>query len=180
MRLIHGNAVGWMIALLALIIPSAAHACSNCHSGTDGTCGPNCTCCGGAHSSGSESAPLDAPIPEPGVVDVLMLDFQFVPEDITVTPGTTVRWTNEDFDTHDTISDDALWHSEYLSPGDSFEYTFTDDRIQQLSYYCSLHGGMTGSVTVVVPEPSWIALGWGLLIFALHRGRLLRSLHHPG
>lgn len=176
MRVIRGNGAGWMIAFIVLIAATTAHACPKCGSGPSGECGPECTCCGGAHASEPQSPPLDAPPPEPGVVDVLMLDFQFVPEDITVTPGTTVRWINEDFDTHDTISDDALWHSEYLGNGDTFEYTFTDDRIQQLSYYCSLHGGMTGSVTVVVPEPGAVSLI--LLLWMNHRGRPLRSL--PG
>src|SRR5207248_90593 len=158
MLVMRGNAVGWMIVVLALATPFTAHACPNCHNGPDGGCGPDCTCCGGAHSPAGSASP-DAPAPEPGGVDVLMIDFQFVPQDITVTPGTTVRWTNEDFDAHDTISNDALWHSQYLANGQSFEYTFTDERIEQLDYYCSIHGGMFGSVTVVVPEPSAIAFG---------------------
>jgi hypothetical protein len=108
-----------------------------------------------------------------------MIDFQFVPEDITVTPGTTVRWTNEDFDAHDTISDDALWHSQYLGNGDTFEYTFTADRLEQLSYYCSIHGGMTGSVTVVLPEPSGIALVFVLAVLARHRGSAARTSLRP-
>jgi plastocyanin len=176
MRLMRGNVAGWMMAVIVLIAATTAHACPKCGSGPNGECGPDCTCCGGGHASAPDAPLPTAPDPEPGVVDVLMLDFQFVPEDITVTPGTTVRWTNEDFDAHDTISDDALWHSEYLANGQSFEYTFTDDRIQQLSYYCSIHGGMTGSVTVVVPEPSTFSLL--LLLSMIHRGRPLRSL--PG
>ena len=83
-----GNAVGWMIAVIVLIAATAAQACSQCHSGPNGECGPDCTCCGGAHASAPDSPLPDAPAPEPGVVDVLMVDFQFVPQDITVTPGT--------------------------------------------------------------------------------------------
>src|SRR4051812_33624659 len=176
MRVVRGNGVGWLIAVIVMMAATTAHACPKCGSGPNGECGPGCTCCGGTHPSGPDAPPPAAPDAEPGVVDVLMLDFQFDPDDITVTPGTTVRWTNEDFDAHDTISVDALWHSEYLANGQSFEYTFTDDRIQQLSYYCSLHGGMSGSVTVVVPEPAAFSL---LLLFSIiHRGRALRSL--PG
>src|SRR5690348_10807029 len=124
MLLMRRNAIAWMIAVLSLLAPATSHACPKCHSGPDGSCGADCTCCGDAHASAPQSPSFDPPAAEPGVVDVLMLDYQFVPENITVTPGTTVRWINEDADAHDTISDDALWHSEYLGSGDTFEYTF--------------------------------------------------------
>ena len=176
MPVMRGNAVGWLIAMVVLIAAATAHACPQCHSGANGDCGPDCTCCGGAHASAPDAPLPDSPNPEPGVVDVLMVDFQFVPQDITVTPGTTVRWTNEDFDAHDTISNDALWKSQYLANGQSFEYTFTVDRIEQLNYHCSLHGGMFGSVTVVVPEPGVFA--FVLMLCGTHRGRPARSL--PG
>jgi plastocyanin len=148
------RAAQFAIAFALLAFASPAMACDKCHAGPDGdTCAPGCTCCGGAHGSQPPNPQVTPPDPEPGVVDIAMVDYLYVPETVSVTPGTTVRWTNYDAESHDTISNDFLWHSEYIDPGKSFEYTFTDDSFQPFEYYCSLHGGMTGTITVVAPEP---------------------------
>jgi plastocyanin len=155
-----------------LWIAPIALACANCHSADGAGCGPNCTCCG-HHDASNEKPNLSLiPPPEEGVVDVVIQDYLFVPQDIEVTPFTTVRWTNLDFDTHDTVSgtfNDAghVWRSEYLEQGQSFEFTFTDDSLQRFEYFCSLHGGMFGSVTVVAPEPAAIGL-FSVLFLSFH------------
>lgn len=76
--------------------------------------------------------------------------FEFTPSDLTIEPGTTVRWVN-DADIFHTITPDG--HSEWSegsvsSTGDTFEHTF--DTEGTFPYYCSPHlsQGMTGSITV--------------------------------
>jgi len=135
--------------------------------------------------AGSDHAPslgrtgVSLPPPEPGVVDIAMVDYIFSPDVVEVTPGTVVRWTNLDAEPHDTVSYDAKWQSEYLETGGSFEYLFTDDSFQDFNYFCSLHGGMAGTVTVVAPEPAGLALlGWAILA-ALRRSRPTSAFLSP-
>lgn len=75
---------------------------------------------------------------------------EFTPADLTIEPGTTVRWVN-DADIFHTITPDG--HSEWSegsvsATGDTFEHTF--DTEGTFLYYCSPHQsqGMTGSITV--------------------------------
>jgi len=166
------------VVLIALlwVVPSTL-ACSDCHSASGSGCGPNCTCCGHSITGGQPSL-AELPPPEEGVVDVAIKDYLFVPQDIEVTPGTIVRWTNLDIDTHDSVSGTPLdaghvWRSEYLEQGQSFEFTFTDASFQRFDYFCSLHGGMFGSVTVVAPEPGAI---WVIFAFFIPRRRVASRL----
>jgi plastocyanin len=48
-----------------------------------------------------------------------------IPDPITVTAGTTVTWTSEEFDVHNITSDDGLFNRD-LAIGDSFSYTFNE------------------------------------------------------
>lgn len=79
-------------------------------------------------------------------VMVSIQDFAFNPPDITVAPGTTVTWVNNDSAPHTTTADDETWDSETLQPGESFSFTF--DMPGTFPYFCELHPFMTGSVTV--------------------------------
>ena len=75
----------------------------------------------------------------------------FDPQDITVSVGTTVVWTNNDDTIHTVTSgnpDDGasgIFDSGILDAGASFEYTVSSSEI--LDYYCIVHPWMTGSVT---------------------------------
>jgi plastocyanin len=143
--------------LLCLWTAPAALACAKCHAAGGSGCADGCTCCG----HGSPPTPAASlPPPEPGVVDIAMVDYIFSPDDLTITTGTTVRWTNLDAEPHDTVSNDFLWKSEYLNPGESYIYTFDAEsaNIGTFTYVCTLHGGMSGSITVLAPEPSGLLL----------------------
>src|SRR5262249_44933783 len=88
--------------------------------------------------------------PQGKVVDVAMQDFVFAPDSLIVSPGTTVRWTNQAQFAHTSTedSDPPLWDSGLLNPGESFTFTFTD--AGTFSYHCTPHQamGMVGTVTV--------------------------------
>jgi plastocyanin len=88
-----------------------------------------------------------AAVPATGVKAVDITGFAFSPQEITVAPGTTVRWINRDPTQHTVTSDTKLFDSKPLATGAQFEYTFTT--AGDFSYHCSIHAFMTGIVHVV-------------------------------
>ncbi len=73
-------------------------------------------------------------------------NFAFVPQVVTVSPGTTVTWTNVDEDPHTVTANDKGFHSAAMDGGDTFSFTFT--RPGDFAYFCTLHPHMTGKVIV--------------------------------
>jgi plastocyanin len=104
-------------------------------------------------------------------------DFEprFVPAEITIRPGDTVRWANTDvFHDHSTESGTgsldpnagALWNSGILRLGQTFEYTF--DEAGRFEYFSRPHEveGMFGVVIVSdgTPVPGGVEPStWGVL-----------------
>lgn len=85
--------------------------------------------------------------------DVAIQSFAFSPNNITVTVGTTVTWTNNDSTPHTATSDSSVWASPVLSQGQSFSFTFNTPGT--FAYHCALHSSMHGTVTVVAaPQPT--------------------------
>jgi len=75
----------------------------------------------------------------------------YIPSKITIKPGETVYWQNQDAAFHSVTSGfyddpDGLFDSELLDPEDIFSYKFTDEGIYD--YYCTLHPWMKGAVLV--------------------------------
>ena|ERR687886_536565 len=73
-------------------------------------------------------------------------NFAFNPPNISVAPGTTVTWVNNDTVPHTTTADDGTWDSETLQPGQSFSFTFSS--AGTFPYHCEIHPSMRGTVTV--------------------------------
>jgi plastocyanin len=74
----------------------------------------------------------------------------FVPDKITVAPGTTVVWHNDGNIQHDVKAKDGSFDSKGLiDPGKEFKFTFNTPG-KKFEYYCSPHqgAGMIGTVTV--------------------------------
>ena len=105
--------------------------------------------------------PTSTPTPEPVIHTVSMeAPNVFVPADITIKVGDTVKWVNNDpINTHDARSDDDVTFSSaaefpspnFMAPGDEFEFTFTSEGV--IPYHCILHGAaggvlMSGTITV--------------------------------
>jgi plastocyanin len=74
--------------------------------------------------------------------------FAFVPNDITIEPGTRVRWTNHDETPH-TVTSQAgkkVLSSPGLDLDDRYEFVFTDEG--DYAYFCTVHPMMTAVVHV--------------------------------
>ena len=77
---------------------------------------------------------------------VSIRDYFFDPANITVAPGTTVKWVNEGNATHTVTANDRSFDSGRLNPGQSFTHTFEGSGT--FSYFCEIHPSMTASVSV--------------------------------
>ena len=73
-------------------------------------------------------------------------DFYFEPTDAAIQPGDTITWTNEGNHPHTVTADDGSFDSGTLQPGESFSHTFQNPGM--VTYHCSIHPFMTGSVSV--------------------------------
>jgi len=105
-----------------------------------------------------QSAQPDCPIVKVGIKNL-----QFVPNNITVAPGTTIRWTNLDAVDHDVTSGTSITGRKARGlaktrfPDNKFSsglfgkdksFSVTLDRPGEYTYYCSVHPFMTGKITV--------------------------------
>ena len=82
------------------------------------------------------------------VVEVSIRALKYLPGPVTVSPGTTVRWTNEEQARHTVTSKDSdgPLQSKELEQGESYEYTF--HKPGPYDYYCTVHPFMKSGVTV--------------------------------
>jgi plastocyanin len=77
---------------------------------------------------------------------VLMRNIKFNPRNITIDRGDTVRWENRDNEPHNAIARDDSFHTATFEAGGSASHTFRETG--EFPYFCSIHQGMTGKVTV--------------------------------
>ena len=82
-----------------------------------------------------------------GSATVTVHDYMFSPQTITVTPGTTVTWTNDDASTHQPTFADG--QSKELPPHASYSRTFNQPGTYP--YHCGIHSYMKGTVVVKAP-----------------------------
>ena len=82
---------------------------------------------------------------KPVTVKVTIEAMQFSPGDVTVRPGDTVVWTNNDLVAHTVTSKTGVFDSKVIPPGRS--WTFVAKRKGDFAYICSLHP-MKASLTV--------------------------------
>ncbi len=73
-------------------------------------------------------------------------DYYFSPQTLTVTPGTTVTWTNYGSMSHTVTANDNSFTSGTLAPGQSYSHTFYT--AATVSYHCIFHTSMTGVISV--------------------------------
>src|SRR4051812_18760981 len=105
-----------------------------------------CAAVAGCGSSGSgSSTPAPAP-PRPVTID--MKNIQFAPKDQAVKAGQKVTWVNQDSVDHDVKADSgADFHSDQFGRGGRF--SFTPQKAGTITYECTLHPGMVGTLKVV-------------------------------
>jgi len=83
---------------------------------------------------------------EKGGAKVSIANFAFTPGEITIAPGESVTWTNDDGAPHGLEYHDGAPGTDLLLPGASFSRRF--DRPGTYDYNCSVHPYMTGRVVV--------------------------------
>jgi plastocyanin len=82
---------------------------------------------------------------EPGTATITIQNFSFVGSP-TVAVGEAVEVVNEDGPNHTWTAEDGTFDSGTLSSGDTFSFTF--DEAGEYAFFCAIHPGMTGSLTV--------------------------------
>jgi plastocyanin len=72
--------------------------------------------------------------------------FAFAPATVTISPGTTITWTNRDEEPHTVVANDGSFHSPGMGTGATFSHTFS--AAGTFDYVCSIHPMMHGTVVV--------------------------------
>ena len=97
-------------------------------------------------ASQAEVRPAATGQAQAATVEVKIDNFSFSPATLSVSPGTTVTWTNRDDIPHTVVSDDKIFKSKVLDTDEKFSYTFS--KPGSYPYFCSVHPKMTGKVVV--------------------------------
>jgi plastocyanin len=77
---------------------------------------------------------------------ISIVNFAFTPAEITIRPGESVTWANDDGATHGLKFHDGAKGTDLLLPGATFSRRF--DRAATYDYDCAVHPYMTGRVVV--------------------------------
>jgi plastocyanin len=98
------------------------------------------------------TAPGDAsggaqPPPAPSAASVGMAGEVFRPSNVTIAPGGSVTWRNDDDRAHTVSATTDAFDSGTLSPGQAYTRTFPT--AGSYAYLCLIHPNMTGTVVVV-------------------------------
>lgn len=81
-------------------------------------------------------------VPETHVIEIKQM--KFVPDQITVQPGDSIKWINKDIVSHNVAEEESeLWKSNTLETGDTFSIKVN----KTASYLCTLHPVMKGIIT---------------------------------
>jgi len=75
-----------------------------------------------------------------------MRDFAFVPGNLQVPVGATVKFVNDDAAPHTATARDGSWDTGMLNQGESKTITF--DKSGDYEYYCTVHPAMIARLTV--------------------------------
>jgi plastocyanin len=90
---------------------------------------------------------IAAPMAQAATTQVTISNYMFAPAKVTVHPGDTVRWTNQDSIPHTATSlDGKSFDSGAIDPNASWSFTFPKPGIYK--YRCSIHPDMQGEVDV--------------------------------
>src|SRR6185369_5083449 len=84
---------------------------------------------------------------------IVIKDFAFSPSALTIAPGTTVTWVNEDETPHTIADNGKAFRSAALDTDERFSHIFTQPG--EFTYYCTMHPMMVGKIIV---KPSGASL----------------------
>ena len=77
---------------------------------------------------------------------VAIEDFYFEPPNAAIAPGDKITWINKGSAPHTATADDGSFDSGVLNPGEAYTVTFLGSGT--VTYHCTIHPNMVGSVTV--------------------------------
>ena len=92
-----------------------------------------------AASSLSRAAPPDS-------TQIVIKDFMFAPNSLTVKAGSTVTWANKDDEPHSVVSDTGLFRSGAVDTNETFSFKF--DKPGTYHFTCAIHPRMVGTIIV--------------------------------
>jgi len=81
-----------------------------------------------------------------GQGEVRIIDFDYKPSVLEVTPGTVIKWTNEDGAPHTATAEDDVFDTGRLDKGESSDITF--EMPGTFEYICTFHTYMQGRIVV--------------------------------
>ena len=107
--------------------------------------------CGSSNNSGSSSSSTSTSSSSSsgggGGAQIKMQNIQFSPNATTVKVGQKVTWVNDDSTDHNvTANSGASFKSKAFGKGGTF--SFTPDKAGTIKYACTIHPGMTATLTV--------------------------------
>jgi len=91
-------------------------------------------------------SPSSSPSYSQAANEVYIQNMSFSPASLTVKTNTTVKWTNKDGTAHTVTSTTGIFNSGNMNGGETYSYTFNS--AGTYTYKCTIHSGMTGTITV--------------------------------
>jgi len=109
---------------------------------------PSTTATGSASTTatGSSATTAGTTSTTEGGVEVLIENFAFDPDPVTVKAGGSVTWTNRDSAFHRLVGDKGEFDSGDIPAAGTFTFAFKT--AGTIAYHCSLHPTMTGTIAV--------------------------------
>lgn len=84
---------------------------------------------------------------ETGVVHEIQIhEFKFVPDNLEVSLGDQIKWTNMDIAPHTATAKDKAWNSGRLKVDESYVLEVTAD--MTTNYFCKFHPNMKATLTI--------------------------------
>jgi len=77
---------------------------------------------------------------------IVVKEFMFTPNSLSVKTGSTVTWANMDDEPHSVVSDTGLFRSGAMDTNESFSFKF--DKPGTYHFTCSIHPRMVGTIVV--------------------------------
>jgi plastocyanin len=127
-----------LLGASAFLLALAAAACSTGSSPAPATVAPTTASAAPAASAAGSPATAGS--------GVTIKGFTFGPTTLTVSPGTTVVWMNEDSTGHTVTAVDGSFDSKTLDSGATFSQAFPT--VGTFAYHCTIHSSMTGTIVV--------------------------------
>jgi plastocyanin len=123
-----------ILLALCAVVALAAAGCGSSNSGSTSSGSSSSSSTGAASSSG-------------GGVAIKMQNIAFDPKAVTVKVGQKVTWTNDDSVDHNVTSQSGeTIKSDNFGKGATF--SFTPKKAGTIKYVCTIHPGMTATLTV--------------------------------